>query len=189
MYKRQKLEQLLDEGYDIWGAIASSDYHNEKMDYPPCSFSRIHVLAPEKTYVGLMRALKKGTFWASHGKFLSQFKLVAEVSEQQLRLSPGEVANIDEGSIALIDIELLREADFIGLPLEVELITNCVTGQPQLLDSLKLKGFENNAAALIPINQAGKDGETCYLRSRVKLEEFSGTVNMAYSNHIRFFLN
>jgi hypothetical protein len=58
-----------------------------------------------------------------------------------------------------------------------------------LLDSLKLKGFENNAAALIPINQAGKDGETCYLRSRVKFEDFSGAVNMAYSNHIRFFLN
>ena len=183
------LDQLLDEGYDIWGAIASSDYHNEKMDYPPCSFSRIHVSAPEKTYVGLMRALKKGTFWASHGKFLSQFKLVAEVSEQQLRLSPGEVANIDEGSIALIDIELLREADFIGLPLEVELITNCVTGEPQVLDPLKVKSFDNNAAALIPINQAGKDGETCYLRSRVKLEEFSGTMSMAYSNHIRFLID
>jgi hypothetical protein len=183
------LDQLLDEGHDVWGAIASSDYHNEKMDYPPCGFSRIHLSAPEKTYEGLMAALKKGTFWASHGKFLSQFKLVAEVYDKQLRLSPGEAANIDEGSIALIDIELLREADFIALPLEVELITNCVTGKPQLLDPFKVEGFDNNSAALIPINQAGKDGETCYLRSRVKLEDFSGTVNMAYSNHIRFFLN
>jgi hypothetical protein len=183
------LDQLLDEGHDLWGAIASSDYHNDKMDYPPCSFSRIHVTAPGKSYSGLMSALKKGTFWASHGRFLSQFKIVAEVSEKQLRLSPGEAANVDEGSIALIDIGLLRETNFIGLPLEVELITNCVTGQPQLLDSLKLKGFDNNAAALVPINQAGKDGETCYLRSRVKFEDFSGAVNMAYSNHIRFFLN
>jgi hypothetical protein len=58
-----------------------------------------------------------------------------------------------------------------------------------LLDPFKVEGFDNNSAALIPINQAGKDGETCYLRSRVKLEDFSGTVNMAYSNHIRFFLN
>ena len=120
---------------------------------------------------------------------MSQSKLVAEVSEQQLRLSPGEVAYNDEGSIALIDIELLRVVDFIGLPLEVELITNCLTGEPQVLDPLKVNSFDNNAAALIPINQAGKDGETCYLRSRVKFEDFSGAVNMAYSNHIRFLID
>jgi peptidoglycan/LPS O-acetylase OafA/YrhL/glycopeptide antibiotics resistance protein len=183
------LDQLLDEGYDIWGAIASSDYHNEKMDYPPCGFSRIHVSAAEKTYAGLMTALKKGTFWASHGKFLSQFKLVAEVSEKQLRLSPGEAANVDAGSIALIQVELLREADYIGLPLGIELITNCVTGEPELLGVIRVAAFENTAEALIPINREGKDVQSCYLRSRVRVEVEDGATYMAYSNHIRFLVN
>jgi peptidoglycan/LPS O-acetylase OafA/YrhL len=183
------LDQLLDEGHDIWGAIASSDYHNDKMDYPPCGFSRIHVSAPEKTYDGLMTALKKGTFWASHGKFLSQFKLVAEISEKQLRLSPGEAANTEAGSIALIQIELTREKDYFGLPLDIELITNCVTGKPELLDLISVPAFKNTAVALIPINKEGKDGQSCYLRSRVQVQTMDGLLNMAYSNHIRFFLN
>jgi len=180
------LDQLLDEGYNPWGAIASSDYHNENIDYPPCGFSRIHVSAPEKTYKGLMTALTNGTFWASHGKFLSQFKLVAEISEKQLRLSPGEAANVDAGSIALIQVELHRELDYIGLPLGIELITNCVTGEPELLGVIRVAAFENTAQALIPINREGKDGQSCYLRSRVKVEVEDGATYMAYSNHIRF---
>jgi hypothetical protein len=183
------LDQLLDEGHDLWGAIASSDYHNDKMDYAPCGFSRIHVTAPEKSYSGLMTALKEGTFWASHGKFLSQFKLVAEVSEKQLRVSPGEAANTAPGSIALIQIELMREKDYFGLPLDIELITNCVTGKPELLDLIRVPAFENTAAALIPIKTEGKDGQSCYLRSRVQVQTMDGLPNMAYSNHIRFFIN
>jgi hypothetical protein len=183
------LDQLLDEGHDVWGAIASSDYHNNNLDYAPCAFSRIHVTAPEKTYTGLMSALKKGTFWASHGKFLSQFKLVAEVYEKQLRLSPGESATIDTGSIVLIQIELARERDYFGLPLDIELITNCVTGKSGLLDSIRVPAFKNNAAVLIPVNKKGKDDQSCYLRSRVQVQTMDGIPNMAYSNHIRFFLN
>ena len=183
------LDQLLDEGQDVWGAIASSDYHNEKMDFPPCGFSRIHVSAPDKTYAGLMTALKQGTFWASHGKFLSQFKLVVEVSEKQLRLSPGEAASVDAGTIALIQVELLREPDYIGLPLDVELITNCANGEPDLLGSIKVPAFSNTTEALIPINKVGKDEQSCYLRSRVKVETSDGSKYMAYSNHIRLYIN
>ena len=183
------LDQLLDEGHDVWGAIASSDYHNDQMDYAPCGFSRIHVSAPERTYRGLMTALKKGTFWASHGKFLSQFKLVVEVSEKLLRLSPGEASYVQAGSFALVEVKLSREIDFIGLPLEVELITNCVTGKPELLESLKVPAFANTSAALIPINQVGKDSQSCYLRSRVKVKTTSGISKMAYTNHIRFLMD
>ncbi|KXI28495.1 acyltransferase family protein [Paraglaciecola hydrolytica] len=183
------LDQLLDEGLDVWGAIASSDYHNEKMDYPPCGFSRMHVSTPAKTYDGLMTALKNGTFWASHGKFLSEFKLVAEISEKQLRLSPGEAASIDAGTIALIQVELQREKDYLGLPLDVELVTNCVSGEPELLGAIRVPAFSNTAEAFLPINNSGKDAQSCYLRSRVQVEASEGLTYMAYSNHIRFLLN
>ncbi|WP_158971676.1 VanZ family protein [Paraglaciecola sp. L3A3] len=183
------LDQLLDAGYDVWGAIASSDYHNEEMDYPPCGFSRIHISAPERTYVGLMLALKKGTFWASHGQFLSQFKLVAEVSENNLSLSPGESGAVQQGNIALIQVLLAREKEYIGLPMDVELITNCVTGKPEALESISVPAFSDAATALIPINQMGEDDQTCYLRSRIKIETWDGVTRVATSNHIRFLLN
>ena len=93
------------------------------------------------------------------------------------------------GSFALVEVKLSREIDFIGLPLEVELITNCVTGKPELLESLKVPAFANTSAALIPINQVGKDSQSCYLRSRVKVKTTSGISKMAYTNHIRFLMD
>ena len=46
--------------------MASSDFHNEAMDAAPCEFA--HVLVPEKSYVGILKGLKAGTFWADYGK-------------------------------------------------------------------------------------------------------------------------
>ena len=73
------------------------------------------------------------------------------------------------GSIALIDIGLLRETNFIGLPLEVELITNCVTGQPQLLDSLKLKGFDK--ISCLKRNRKKSTAQTAFDIAKEKLKK------------------
>jgi hypothetical protein len=52
----------LAEGEKILGAIASSDYHGDYMDYGPCEFSRIHVTTPQKEYTVLIQGIKAGTF-------------------------------------------------------------------------------------------------------------------------------
>ncbi len=182
-------DQLLEDGHDVWGAIASSDYHNSQMDYAPCEFSRIHVKAPEKSYTGLFRALKSGTFWASHGRFLSELDLALEISEQNLRVSPGEAASTKENSLALVDIKVKRAPEFFDFPLSLELITNCVIGQPESLEKIELAAFHNQATALIPINTTGKDGESCYLRSRVSITSSEGEIFKAYTNHIRLWVN
>jgi hypothetical protein len=43
-------------------------FHKEAMDAAPCEFERTHVLVTEKSYVGILKGLKAGTFWAEHGK-------------------------------------------------------------------------------------------------------------------------
>ena len=42
-------DQLLDLGHNVYAALAVSDYHNEKMDYAPCEFARIHVSPEDRT--------------------------------------------------------------------------------------------------------------------------------------------
>jgi hypothetical protein len=45
-----------------------SDFHNEAINAAPCEFARTHVLVPIKSYVGILKGLEAGTFWAEHGK-------------------------------------------------------------------------------------------------------------------------
>jgi hypothetical protein len=47
-------DQLLSHGHDVWGALASSDYHNDHLDKPPCAFSRTHLAVPERSYRGVL---------------------------------------------------------------------------------------------------------------------------------------
>ncbi|MCF2947754.1 VanZ family protein [Paraglaciecola aquimarina] len=182
------LDQLLEEGENVYGAIASSDFHNEKLDFPPCAFSRIHVSAPDKSYSGLMSALKNGTFWASQGNFLAEFKLIVEVSENNIQLSPGESSAVDKGSIALVSASISKNTDFQHKEVDIELITNCVTGKVQQLKPLKIPAYQNETTALVPIYHSGKDNKSCFLRSRARLiSDQSEDRFMAYTNHIRLF--
>jgi hypothetical protein len=135
-----------------------------------------------------MSALKNGTFWASHGKFLSEFKLKIEVSENNSQLSPGESATVDKGSIALVSVSISKNTEFEYHPINIELITNCVTGKAQQLKPLEIPAFQNTATALVPIYHSGKDGKSCFLRSRARLMSTQSEQGfMAYTNHIRLF--
>ena len=42
-------DQLLDAGHDVWGALASSDFHEDRNDYPPCRFARTMVTVDSGT--------------------------------------------------------------------------------------------------------------------------------------------
>ena len=46
-------DKLLDQGHDIWAALANSDFHNDKLDYSPCAFSRVHLQVPERSQRGI----------------------------------------------------------------------------------------------------------------------------------------
>ncbi|GAH02846.1 unnamed protein product, partial [marine sediment metagenome] len=56
-------DMLLDRGVNVWGALATSDFHNDS-SYDPCEFAQTHVQIPEKTYRGVIEGLQAGSFWA-----------------------------------------------------------------------------------------------------------------------------
>lgn len=181
------LDQLLDEGREVFGAIAASDYHNESMDYLPCSFAKTHLIADSASYDAIFNALKYGTFWSSHGNFISQYKFNVETDKTTKKLSPGETGIASEGDIALVTFEFERTREHINSQLEVNIYSNCPTGQPKLLDSLLISEYEEAATALIPIGSSGRDGRSCYIRSRVKTS-INNEFYMAFSNHVRIFI-
>lgn len=181
------LDQLLDEGQDVFGAIAASDYHSESMDYLPCSFAKTHLITDSASYDSIFKALKYGTFWSSHGNFLSQYKFFIETDKTSKKLAPGEVGIANLGSIALVGFEFERSQDHLYSTLEVNIYTNCATGTPKILDSLIVSELEKTTKAIIPVSFKGKDDRSCYIRSRVETT-VDNQVYVAFSNHIRLIV-
>ena len=58
-------DQLLQRGYDVHGAVASSDFHNDNPadlnDFWPCQFAETWYYVPEKTVSGVLRAMRAGS--------------------------------------------------------------------------------------------------------------------------------
>lgn len=182
------LDLLLDQGHDVYGSLAPSDYHNDKLDYSPCSFSKTHLIAPTSNYDGVFKALKNGTYWGSHGGFLEQYHFRIETSPTQKALSPGEVGETNRGDLVLVDVAVNRTPQYFDVPLQVEIFTNCTTGKPDNLEALTIPPHKDSANALLPVRSYGSDAKSCYVRSRIKAiidkEEL-----FAFSNHIRIILN
>lgn len=181
-------DTLLDQGHDVWAALASSDFHNDQGDYYPCEFSRTHVQVPEKTARGVIQALRAGSFWAGHGHILDQLIVLLSAPGLDLPLSPGEAARVESASSLRIRVAVSRGAGANPSPLTIELIGNGRTGHPELLDSNTLP-FEKNSAEWSFSNlQQGSDGMSAYFRVRVRKTLENEPDLLAYSNPIRVFL-
>lgn len=182
-------DQLLGRGHQFWGAIAGSDYHNGNLDFPPCAFARTHLELAELSHIGVLNALRAGTFWADHGQLLERLSFVATVEGLDDPLYPGAVVQLgkDMSSIVL-DLAISRGAGAMGEPLIIEIIGNCEMGSPQLLASQKLEAGVNRSTLLLEAKSAGMDGKSCYARARVRLENAIDPDLLAVTNPIRFRL-
>jgi hypothetical protein len=184
-------DQLLSHGHDVWGALASSDYHNKNLDKPPCAFSRTHLAVPERSYRGVLVALKGGTFWADHGRILDQLWFSVDVEGlEQSAAYPGSTVYLEgaEGE-ALLALSIERGPGSLGKPLLAEFIGSCRLGSAETLAELRMPPTENSVTTTMPLLQSGRDGESCTVRARVRLERGGETDYLAYTNHIRLVLD
>lgn len=182
-------DDLLSEGRQLWGALAGSDYSNDKLDKAPCSFARTHVASRDYSYAAVLDALRAGTFWADHGRILSQLSFTAEVIGLEAPVHPGSVVNLggESGSI-VVRMDLTRGPGSDGAPLQVEFISNCRTGEAEVLATEAVAPDDSDAETRILPASAGADRRSCFLRARVRLDRENAPDLMAYTNPIRFIL-
>lgn len=178
-------DRMLDAGQNVWGALASSDFHNEKMDHPPCSFSRTHVQTADRSYRGVLEGLRAGSFWAEHGPLLDQFVVALAVPGLSLPVTPGETVRIHRDTRVDLRLAIKRSAAAKGSPLTVEIIGNGRSGRPELLHTRMLAPGEDSLAFDPGTLTAGADGSSVYFRARVRKVVDGGPALLAYSNPIR----
>jgi glycopeptide antibiotics resistance protein len=183
-------DQLLSDGHQIWGALASSDYHNERLDQAPCAFSRTHLIVPEQSYRGVLMALNVGTFWADHGRILNQLRFSVDLDGLEQSAFPGYTVDVgDRDSLGVMNLVIERGPGSIGQPLTAEFIGNCSTGKAEILAVEEIPPDDSAASMLIPLAATGPDGESCTLRVRVRLSHGSSTDYLAYTNPVRLILD
>ena len=174
-------DTLLASGERVWGAVASSDFHNEDLDYAPCSFSRIHLEVPDKTYDGVISAFRHGTFWADHGGLLSTYEFNVEVGEvNTLAFSGATVDLVNKDEVMLVNVAVKRAEKYKEDFLRVDTISNCRGGEVTAVE--KVLPPEESVFQLLM--SKSDTVEKCFIRSRVILEGLDEHKLSAYSNPI-----
>ncbi|MGB5605093.1 MAG: hypothetical protein WBN51_01130, partial [Gammaproteobacteria bacterium] len=180
-------DKLLDQGEDIWGALAVSDFHETEGDYAPCQYSRTYISVPEKSYQGIIQGLRAGSFWAEHGQILSNLVFMATNSDLAFMAVPGESVYLKAEHTIQLKVELQRGPAAINEPLTIEIIGNSRSGKPELLFSEVLPENVNALSVEPGVLRPGADNKSSYFRVRVRKHIEDGPDLLAYSNPIRVF--
>ena len=176
---------MLDEGHNVWAALAVSDYHNDKLDYLPCEFARTHVYPEDRSARGILAGLRAGSFWADHGHILDDLLFMLSTPGLSLPVTPGEVVRLRASQALQFTILLQRGTGALDSGLVVELIGNGRSGKPELLLTQSLLPDENRVDWTSPDPVPGADGSSAYFRVRIRKPVADGADLMAYTNAIR----
>ena len=178
-------DRLLDEGHNIWAALAASDFHNEKLDYLPCKFSRTHVYPEDHSARGILAGLRAGSFWADHGHIVDDLLFTLSVPGLPLPVTAGETVRLRSSHPLKFTVLLQRGSGAQDSSLIVELIGNGRSGKPELLLEKSLSPDENRLDWTLTDTVTGSDGDSVYLRLRIRKPVEDGADLMAYTNAIR----
>ncbi len=114
---------LLLSGRQVFGARAPSDFHNDNMDYWPCEFSTTHVQATSRAPRHILAGIKRGHFWAQHGKFVETLSATIENGSGKVIAYAGDVVSTSEtGLQARLSLNL-AEKDWQGFPTSLDEVT------------------------------------------------------------------
>lgn len=182
-------DKLLAQGIDLWAAIANSDFHNDRTDYAPCAFSRIHFQVPAHSTAGVLDALQAGSFWAEHGPILDALQFLVQAPGLEVPAAPGESISLPAGLAVSVRLAIRRSATEPASALQAELISNCADGIPRLQEPRSLPAGESNVSWQLDRMRAGADGRSCFARVRVRKPVVDNPDLLAYSNPIRIIID
>ncbi|MCG7644910.1 PHP domain-containing protein [Alteromonas sp. Cnat3-28] len=132
-------DTLLQQGYDVWGARAGSDFHSTDGDYWPCEFSTTHLFSRSNSHNDILQALRSGNTWAQHGKFVNQLNFYIKIPDKTATM--GETVAVDaKDAIEINALITLNEKDWQGYSAR--------------LDELELIIIEQNDIQVVPFEPA-----------------------------------
>ena len=181
-------DTLLSQGEQVWGALASSDFHNDEMDYTPCTYSLTHIQVPERSQSGVLQALRAGSFWADHGHMLDRLSFILVAPGLPLPATPGEIIRVPANTPLQLRVLLQRGIGALNAPMTVDIIGNSRSGHPELLASQTLAAAQNTFDWSPGKMLVGADGKSSYFRVRVNTKDSTGKPLHAYTNPIRVIL-
>jgi hypothetical protein len=180
-------DKLLQQGMDISGASANSDFHtdspNDLNDFWPCQFAETWIYAPDKSIDGVLRALRAGAFFGSHGHIVRELELTALVDGLTRPAMVGEVLRVPEDSeVAVVLSFEVPASDWQQQPNSVDTVDFFVI-TPSNVDvrSHTIKGAGSQTVG--DRVKVGKEGVV--VRARVRRTIADGPDLMAYTNPIR----
>ncbi len=95
-------DTLLQQGLDVFAAIANSDFHNagagDLNDRWPCQFAETWLRVPALTGPGILQALRAGAAFAVHGHIAREVELTVAAPGLPRPASAGEVIAVPTGS-------------------------------------------------------------------------------------------
>lgn len=128
-------DQLLQRGYNVWGARAGSDFHGTSGDYWPCQFSTTHLYSRSNSHNDVLSAIRNGNMWAQHGRFIDELSFYVNTKDSVVTM--GESAAI--GSNEIVEINA-----------HISLNPNDWQGYPTSLDALELIIIEKDNVQVVP---------------------------------------
>ncbi len=123
-------DTLLAQGKPIWGAVATSDFHQGDPkaadDFWPGEFSETWLYAPDKSAGGALAALRAGSFFGVHGQIAREVQLRVYAAGLEREAIAGEAIIAEPGTELIVTLHLQTPlVDWEGEPNridEVELI-------------------------------------------------------------------
>ncbi len=176
-------DQQLGSGSDVWGALATSDFHNERDDYWPGEFSETWVYAPERTSAGVLSALRAGSYFGSHCGIVRELEIsvAADGLERPARAGESIVAEVDTP----LEIEVSGTVSAIG-----------AFGQEGRIDSIELIVTDSSGTRIVTLTGPYKDRIQVehvmglprggiVIRARGRHEVLNGPDLLFYTNPVR----
>lgn len=115
-------DTLLREGLDVWGASATSDFHEPRNDYWPCEFSATWIEAPDRTADGVLRALRAGRFFGVLGGAVARAELRVSAPGLSRAAHAGEAMLVSRATALTAELVTTRAPGRGTDPPELELI-------------------------------------------------------------------
>lgn len=180
-------DTLLQRGYDVVGALASSDFHTDSPsdlnDFWPCQFAENWFYVPDKTVDGLLRAMRAGTFYGVHGRIVRDVEMVALVEGLSRSVMVGESAQVIAGTEIPVVLNFnVPELDWQQQPNKIDTVEFIVI-TPTAVDVRTHKIAGKGAQTVTERITASSGGAV--VRARLRREIADGPDLMAYTNPIR----